>query len=120
MQDELDKDLRSLFEEKCRSLPEEPFLGNTLGLIEKRQSRRIFMRRLIYVLGLACCALLSPILIKGSTLLSGGLGALFGAVNGFVNTPMGMTSAALCALVIMFLKQRQISGSRATTSGSGH
>jgi hypothetical protein len=119
MQDELDRDLRSLFEEKCRSLPVEPFLGNTLRLIEKRQSRRIFMRRLIYVLGLACCALLSPFLIKGSMVLSGGLNALLGVVNGFVNAPMGMTSAALCALVILFFKQRQISGSRATISGSG-
>ena len=71
MQDELDKDLRSLFEEKCRSLPEEPFLGNTRRLIEQRQSRRIFMRRLAYLLGLACCALVSPILIEGSMALSG-------------------------------------------------
>lgn len=114
MQDELDQKLRSLFEEKSGGLPEEPFLGNTMRLIEKRQSRRIFMQRLVYVLGLACCALLSPFLIKGSMLLSAGLTALFGAINGFVNTPMGMTSAALCALVILFIKQRQIYGSRAT------
>jgi hypothetical protein len=117
MQDELDKNLRSLFEEQSSSLPEEPFLGNTLRLIEKRQFRRIFMWRLVYVLGLACCALLSPLLIKGSMVLSGGLNAPFGAINSFVNTPTGMTTAALCALV--FFKQRQISGSRATTSGSG-
>jgi len=119
MQDELDKNLRSLFEEQSSSLPEEPFLGNTLRLIEKRQSRRIFMQRLIYVLGLAFCALLSPFLIKGSMVLSGSLNALLGAINSFVNTPVGMTSAASCALVILFIKQRQISGSRATTSGSG-
>ncbi len=119
MQDELDKNLRSLFEEQSRSLPEEPFLGNTLRLIEKRQSRRIFMRRLVYVLGLACCALLSPLLIKGSMVLSGRLNALLGAVNGFVATSMGMTTAALCTLVILFFKQRQISSSRATPSGSG-
>jgi hypothetical protein len=72
------------------------------------------MRRLVYVPGLACCALLSPLLIKGSMVLSGGLNALLGAINGFVNTPMGMTSAALCALVILFFKQRKISGFRAT------
>ena len=119
MQDELDKNLRSLFEEQSSSLPEEPFLGNTLRLIEKRQSRRILMQRLIYVLGLACCALLSPFLIKGSMVLSGRLNALFGAINSYVNTPMGMTTAASCALVILFFKQRQIFGSRATTSGSG-
>ena len=119
MQDELDKNLRSLFEEKCRSLPEEPFLGNTLKLIEKRQSRRIFVRRLAYVLGLACCVLLSPLLIKGSMVLSGGLNALLGAVNGFVNAPMGMTTAALCALLLLFFKQRHVSSSRAATSRSG-
>ncbi len=108
MQDELDKDLRSLFEEKCRSLPEEPFLGNTLRLIEKRQSRRIFMRRLAYLLGFACCALLSPLLIEGSMALSGGLNDLFRAVNGFVSTPAGMTIAALCALLLLFFNRRQI------------
>ena len=75
------------------------------------------MRRLAYVLGLACCALLSPLLIKGSMVLSGGLNALLGAVNGFVNAPMGMTSAALCALLLLLFNQRQISGSRAITSG---
>jgi hypothetical protein len=90
-----------------------------MRLIEKRQSRRIFMQRLIYVLGLACCALLSPFLIKGSMVLSGSLNALLRAINSFVNTPEGMTSAASCALVILFFKQRQIFGSRATTSGSG-
>jgi hypothetical protein len=120
MQDELDKNLQSLFEERSGNLPEEPFLGNMLRLIEKRQARRVFMQRLIYALGLACCALLSPHLIKGSMVLCGGLNALLGVINGFVNTPMGMTSAALCALVILFFKQRKISGSRATTSGSGY
>ena len=114
MQDELDKKLQSLFEAKSGSLSEEPFLGNMIRLIEKRQSRRIFMHRLFYVLGLACCALLSPLLIKGSMVLSGNLNALLGAINNFVNTPVGMTSAASCALVILFVKQRQISGSRAT------
>jgi len=117
MQDELDKKLRSLFEEQSGNLPEEPFLGNTLKLIEKRRFRRIFMRRLAYVLGLACCALLSPLLIKGSMVLSSGVNALFETVNGFVNTPMGMTTAALCALVFLFFKQRQVPGSRPTTSG---
>jgi hypothetical protein len=109
MQDELDKDLRFLFEEKCRSLPEEPFLGNTLRRIEKRQSRRILMRRLAYVLGLACCAVLSPLFIKGSMVLSGGLNALVGMVNGFVNTSAGMTTTALCALLLLFFNRRQIS-----------
>jgi hypothetical protein len=109
MQDELDKNLQSLFEEKCRSLPEEPFLGNTLRLIEKRQSRSLFMRRLAYVPGLAGCVLLSPVLIKGSMMLSGGLNTLFSAVNGFVNTPMGMTSAVLCTLLLLLFNRRQIS-----------
>ena len=72
------------------------------------------MRRLVYVPGLASGAFLSPFLVKGYMVLSGGLNALFGAVNSFVNTPMGMTTAALCALLFLFFKQRQISGSRAT------
>jgi hypothetical protein len=110
MQDELDKNLQSLFDEQSGNLPEEPFLGNTLRLIEKRRSRRTFMRRLAYVLGLACCALLSPLLIKGSMVLSGGMNALFGAINSFVNTPMGMTTAALCALLLLLFNRRQISG----------
>ena len=45
MQQEVDKDLQSLFEGKSRSLPEEPFLGNILRLIEKQRFRRDVLLR---------------------------------------------------------------------------
>jgi hypothetical protein len=109
MRDELDKDLQSLFEERKGSLPEEPFLGNTLNLIKKkRRFGRAVMRGLVYALGIACCALASPFLIKGSMLLSGSLNVAVAAVDGFVNSSLGM-SVAIVALLFMFTKRRRIS-----------
>ena len=117
MPNELDTRLQSMFEEQGRGLPEEPFLANTLKLIEKKRSRRMFLRRLAYLPGIACCAFLSPFLIKGSVVMSGGLDAAFAVVNGIVNTIPGM-SIAVIALLIVFSRRRQIPGSHAASGGS--
>jgi hypothetical protein len=108
MQDPLDQNLKSMFEEQKLNLPEEPFLGDTLKLIERRRSRRIVLQRLAYLLGLALCVYLSPFLIKGSTLLSGGLNAAFAAVSSFVTTSLGMSIVAI-ALLFLFFRRRRIS-----------
>jgi hypothetical protein len=109
MQPELDKDLLSLFEDEKQSLPEEPFLGNVLKLIEKRRSKRIFMQIVICFAGIACCAFLSPFLIKASIVLSDGLNAVFGAIGSFVDTPRGVFASTICALLLIFISRRQIS-----------
>lgn len=115
MRDELDKNLQSLFEEKSRSLTEEPFLGNILRLIEKRRGRRRVVRWLAYVLGFACCAYLSPFLIKGSVVLSAHLNAFFSAINGFVSSPVGM-SVVVFIIIFVFFRRRRVWGSSPTTS----
>jgi hypothetical protein len=109
MQDELDKKVQSLFRQGSQSLPEEPFFGNMLKLVKRRQSRRVFRQRLILVLGFSCCAVLSPFLIKGSILLSDGLNRLLEAAGHFWNTPVGMATAALCALLLLIFRRRLIS-----------
>jgi hypothetical protein len=107
MQDELDRNLQSLFQEKSRTLPEEPFLSDMLKLIDRHQSRRVFRQRLILVLGFACCAILSPFLIKGSILLSGAVNMILRAAENLLSTPTGMLAAALFALLVLFIKRRQ-------------
>jgi len=109
MQDDLDQNLHSLFEEKRQDLAEEPFLGYMLKLIEKRRFRRIFIRRLLLLLGFACCILLSPVLIKYSILLSGALNALFETAGNLCSTPTGMITTALCAVLILIFNRRLIS-----------
>jgi len=108
MQDELDKELLSRFREQHRTLAEDPFRSTLLRVIVKRQSRRLFVRKLISVLGFACCALLSPFLIKGSILLSGGLNAIMSATEAFLSTPPGSQLAALSALLVLFFNRRYI------------
>ena len=110
MQDELDSDLKALFEERSRSLPEEPFLGGMLKLLERRRSRRILLRRLAYALGFAGCVLLSPFLIEAATMLSFGVNRLFGAVNQFVNTSLGMSIALIALLFFRFRPRKTLSG----------
>jgi len=108
MQDEVDKDLQSLFEGERRSLPEEPYLGNILRLIERRRFRRVCMQWLILVLGFLCCALISPILIQGSILLSNGLNRFFESASNFLATPEGLITAALGVLLLLIFKRRLI------------
>lgn len=109
MQDELDKNLQALFQEKRRRLPEEPFLGNMLRIIQRRQSRRIFIQRLLWILVFAYCAGLSPFLIKGSVLVSIGLNAFIGKAGAFMATPIGMGTAAFGLLLLGIFKRRWIS-----------
>jgi len=108
MPDDLDKDLQVLFGEQSQILPEEPFVGKTLRLIEKHRSRRVFMQRLILVLGFTCCALLSPFLIKGSMLLTSGLNSFFEIAGNYLATPLGMLIAGLCTLSFLVFKRRLV------------
>jgi hypothetical protein len=108
MQDELDENLQLLFQEQSRNLPEEPFLGNMLKLIHKRQSRRVFKQRMVLVLGFACCAVLSPILIKGSIVLSSHLNLIIEAAGGFLDKPAGIITAVLCCILLLFIFKRRL------------
>jgi len=87
MQDELDKNLESIFREQRQSLQEEPFVGNTLSLIKKHRSRRVFQQNLILLMAVVCCALLSQYFIKGSILLSFYLDRIFKAAELLINKP---------------------------------
>jgi hypothetical protein len=107
MQDELDKHLQFLFQEKSCDLPEEPFLSNMLKLIQRRQSLLLFRQKLILFLGFSCFAFLSPLLIKGSILLSSGLSGIFEAAGNFLDTPAGMLSGILCSIVLVFILKRR-------------
>jgi hypothetical protein len=110
MQDELDKDLELIFHKQSQDLPEEPFLGTTLILINKHRSRRVFRQNLILIIAVVCCAFLSRHFIKGSILLSGYLDRVFETVGMFLNKPAGMFAAILCcALLLLVFKRRVIS-----------
>jgi hypothetical protein len=108
MQDELDKNLQTLFREQSQGLPEEPFFGNMVILIKRQHSRRIFRQRLILILGFVCCVFLSPLLIKASILLSGGLNGIFMAAGNILDTPAGSLFAVLCALLLLLFMRRRI------------
>jgi hypothetical protein len=108
MQDELDKSLQSLFQGESQNLPEEPFLTNIIRLIQKQHSRRVFEQRLILVLGLACCALLSRFVIKLATQLSSHLDSIIRAAGDVLDKPAGMLTAAICCTLLLFLFRRKL------------
>jgi hypothetical protein len=108
MQDELDKDLQFLFQEKSRNLPEEPFLDNMRKLVERRQFQRSLMQFTMLLSILLCGARFSPILIKYSIMLSGVLNAFFEAAGNAFSMPAGMAAAGLGALLVFIFKSRRI------------
>lgn len=105
MQNDLDGNLQSLFHEHHQALPEEPFLGNMMKLLEKHQARRIWKQRLAWTPAFACCVLLSPLLVRGSVLLSSSFDSFFDATSQFIATPMGMLVAGLCILPVLILNR---------------
>jgi hypothetical protein len=109
MLDELDTNLHSLFQEKRDHLPAEPFLNNIVKLIERRRAWRVFVQRAALVIGIIICAWVSPYMIKGSALISGGLNVLFQAAGNFIHTPTGLAAAAAGALLLFLFKRRWIS-----------
>jgi|WetSurMetagenome_2_1015567.scaffolds.fasta_scaffold51634_2 hypothetical protein len=108
MQDELDKDLQSLFREQSRNLPEEPFLSDTLRLVKKRRARRILEQNLILLLAVIVCALSSRLIIKGSILLSGYLDWIFKLAELFMDRPAGILIIALCSAISLLIFRRRI------------
>lgn len=109
MQDELDKDLQSLFLERSQNLPEEPFLSRTIEIIQKRHSRRVFLQRLILAIGICFCAFLSPVIVRGSILLSSVFNRLFNCAGEFLDKPAVMAAAVVCTLLVLIVKRRLIS-----------
>ena len=108
MHDQLDKNLQSLFHERTQNLPEEPFIGNLLKRIERRRFRKIILRSLLLLAGLACCAALSPFMIQGSIVLSATLNDIFGHAGTFLATRAGMITAASLVLLLLILKPKRI------------
>ncbi len=108
MLDDLDKDLQTLFKENYQALSEEPFTTRTLKLIERWRSRRVFIQRLILALGFLCAAVLSPLLIRGSILLTTGLDRFFELTGDFLATPAGILVAGLCALSFLVFNRRLV------------
>jgi hypothetical protein len=108
MQDELDKDLQSLFREQSRNLSEEPFLSDTLRLIKKHRARRVLEQNLILLLAVIVCALSSRSIIKGSILLSGYLDWICRTAELFVDRPVGILIIALCGAVSLLIFRRRI------------
>jgi hypothetical protein len=108
MQDELDRDLQSLFREQSRNLSEEPFLSDTLRLVKKRRTRRVLERYLTLLLAVIVCALSSRLFIKGSILLSGYLDWIFKTAELFMDRPAGILIIVLCSAVSLLIFRRRI------------
>ena len=108
MQEDLDRDLRTLFRDSHRDLSDEPFVSSTAKLIESRRLRKVLARRLLQALGIVCIALVSPLLIEGSLLLSNGLDDLFTWSGRLLSTPLGTFIAALCSIPLIVLNRKRI------------
>jgi hypothetical protein len=108
MQDEMEENLQSLFHERTQKLPEEPFIGNLLKRIQRRRYLKTVLQSLLLGAGLACCAALSPLLIKGSIVLSNTLNGIFARAEVFFATRTGMITVACLTLLLFILKTKRI------------
>jgi hypothetical protein len=109
MQDELDRNLCSLFQERRNSLTEEPFLGDMLKLIKRKRARLVFAQGVVFIPAICFIALLSPYLLKGSALISDVTNALFEICGNFMVSPRGIACAAFCAFLVFVFKRRWFS-----------
>ena len=108
MPDELDKNLRALFQEPSPCLPEEPFLSNTLALVRRHRSLRVSQQILILLLTVSCCGFLSRFIIKCSILLSDYLDRIFGAAGMFLSKPAGILTGVLCCGLLLLIFNRRL------------
>ena len=105
------RELQHFFRQRCCNRAQweiRAMAEKMLKLVKKQHSRRIFRQRLIRILGFVCCVFLSPLLIKTSILLSGGINGVIAAAGNILDTPAGTLSAVLCALLLFFFMRRQI------------
>ena len=108
--DDPDKDMRALFAESERDFADEPFVSATIARVEARHSRtvrvRVMLLKSAVVLGVAAA---SPLLIKGSSWLSGGLEDIFSSTGKLLDTPYGAAVAILCSLsIVVVLNRRRV------------
>lgn len=108
MNEGMDKELESLFLEKNDNLSPEPFVENTIKVIRKRESWRVFGRRMIYLSALCCCVLLSQFLIRASMLLSRYLSDFFNVMGKLIDKPVGLAAAFLCCTFLVFIFRRKL------------
>lgn len=108
MQEDLDPNLQSLFQQEESRLGEKPFLDTTLARIERMRFRSALNRKLLLVLGLVACALVSPHLIAASAFLSGQLAAAFDACGGFLDKPAGLPAALAAGALLLCLFRRRV------------
>jgi hypothetical protein len=105
MHDEMDPGLRLLFEEQNGMLAEEPFLSNTLHRLKRRQVQQDFLHKILFVLALACCALLSSFFIRGSILLSEYVSIGLRYFEGLLEMPI---VSILCGVLLIILTRRKL------------
>ena len=108
MHEEMDPGIQRLFQEQSRTLADEPFLINTLHCLKRRQARQAFLRRILFVLSLASCALLSSFFVRGSILLSDYIDLGFEHIEGFLEMPLGTWTAVLCGVLLVILEGRRL------------
>ena len=96
---EFDPKLEALFGREHTHLPAEPFSKATLRTIAAARRRALLVKRLLQAAGLGALILVSPLLIDGSIWISARLDGLLATVSSWLDSPLGLVAAVLCALV---------------------
>ena len=105
MQDELDKYLRSCLKTRSQP-PRRSFSPQHAEADRKAAIPTDFHAAAGVCPGSARCAFLSPLLVRGSMVLSGGLNAIVCDGQQFCKYVPGISTSALCALLLLFFKQK--------------
>jgi hypothetical protein len=95
--DDLDTLLRQHFADARPPLAAQRFVEQTLERIAVARRRAAWMRRMVQAVALAALILISPWLMRGSTLLSENLDVWLGVGTQWLSTPAGAGIVLACA-----------------------
>jgi|SRR5688572_14025421 hypothetical protein len=103
-----DPRLQELFRREHTHLPAEPFSSTALRALTAERKRVAFRTRLLQAAAAIALIVLSPMLITVSTWIATRLDPLFTLVSAWLESPLVLAGAALCALAALATKWARV------------
>jgi hypothetical protein len=105
---EFDPRLQELFRREHTHLPAEPFASAALRAITAERKRVAFRTRSLQAGAGIALLVLSPVLIRVSTWVAMRLDPLFTLVSAWLESPLVLAGAALCAVAAIATKWARV------------
>lgn len=106
--DDFDPQLERLFRREHAHLPAEPFCGAALRAVAAERTRAALRARVSLAAAVVALVLVSPLLLRASAWLAPRLDAALAFASGWLSSPFGFSTAALCALAALATKWARV------------